>query len=108
MIEEDAEFEEEFLSDRDPSILHFLLAAGDDLNSKQLRDDLMTMLIAGHETTAAVLTWTFHLLSQHPKIAKEVQNEVSLLLLLVAWLLAAEVVFFYCLVALNTFSVLLE
>ena len=62
MEEENAQFEEEFLSDRDPSILHFLLAAGDDLTSKQLRDDLMTMLIAGHETTAAVLTWTFYLL----------------------------------------------
>ncbi|OAE21428.1 hypothetical protein AXG93_3506s1020 [Marchantia polymorpha subsp. ruderalis] len=33
------------------------------VTSKQLRDDLMTMLIAGHETSAAVLTWTFYLLS---------------------------------------------
>jgi beta-ring hydroxylase len=30
-----------------------LLVSGDEINSKQLRDDLMTMLIAGHETTAA-------------------------------------------------------
>jgi len=30
----------------------------------QLRDDLMTMLIAGHETTAAVLTWSIFLLAQ--------------------------------------------
>ena len=52
-------------------------ATGDDINSKQLRDDLMTMLIAGHETTAAVLTWTFFLLSQHPEDAKRVQEEVS-------------------------------
>lgn len=34
------------------------------VSSKQLRDDLMTMLIAGHETSAAVLTWTFYLLSK--------------------------------------------
>lgn len=34
------------------------------VSSKQLRDDLMTMLIAGHETSAAVLTWTFYLLSR--------------------------------------------
>lgn len=27
---------------------------------RQLRDDLMTLLIAGHETTAAMLTWTLH------------------------------------------------
>lgn len=36
----------------------------------------MTLLIAGHETTAAVLTWTFFLLSQHPDDAKRLQEEV--------------------------------
>ena len=49
--EEDAEFVEEFLSESDPSILHFLLASGEQISSKQMRDDLMTMLVAGHETT---------------------------------------------------------
>ena len=40
---------------RDPSLLRFLVDMRDaDLDDKQLRDDLMTMLIAGHETTAAV------------------------------------------------------
>ena len=34
------------------------------VSSKQLRDDLMTMLITGYETSAAVLTWTFYLLSK--------------------------------------------
>lgn len=34
------------------------------VSSKQLRDDLMTLLIAGHETSAAVLTWAFYLLSK--------------------------------------------
>jgi cytochrome P450 family 97 subfamily B polypeptide 3 len=43
---------------RDPSLLRFLVDIRDaDPSDKQLRDDLMTMLIAGHETTAAVLTW---------------------------------------------------
>ena len=36
----------------------------------------MTMLVAGHETTAAVLTWTLHLLSEHPDIADRVREEV--------------------------------
>ncbi|KAG5014022.1 hypothetical protein JHK86_026283 [Glycine max] len=62
--EEELQFHEEYMNEKDPSILHFLLASGDDVSSKQLRDDLMTMLIAGHETSAAVLTWTFYLLSK--------------------------------------------
>ena len=74
---EDAAWEEEFLSEADPSILHFLVAGGDDINSKQLRDDLMTLLIAGHETTAAVLTWTMHLLSSHPEVVERIRAEVG-------------------------------
>jgi cytochrome P450 len=46
---EDEEWTEDFVGERDPSILHFLLASGDQISSKQLRDDLMTLLIAGHE-----------------------------------------------------------
>ena len=36
----------------------------------------MTMLIAGHETTAAVLTWTVYCLSQHPHHTRRLQREV--------------------------------
>ena len=36
----------------------------------------MTMLIAGHETTAAVLTWTVYCLSQHPQYLRRLQQEV--------------------------------
>lgn len=62
----------------DPSLLRFLVdMRGADPSDKQLRDDLMTMLIAGHETTAAVLTWTLFLLMQHPEIAARVVAEVD-------------------------------
>jgi beta-ring hydroxylase len=37
----------------------------------------MTMLIAGHETSAAVLTWTFYLLSKYPKVMAKLQDEVD-------------------------------
>ena len=47
------------------------------VSSQQLRDDLMTLLIAGHETTAAVLTWTLHCLVQHPKFIGQLQKEVG-------------------------------
>lgn len=50
---------------------------GADVNDRQLRDDLMTMLIAGHETTAAVLTWAVFLLSQNPSKLKKAQEEVD-------------------------------
>ncbi|XP_010245680.1 PREDICTED: protein LUTEIN DEFICIENT 5, chloroplastic-like isoform X2 [Nelumbo nucifera] len=78
MVEqEELQFHEEYMNEQDPSILHFLLASGDDVSSKQLRDDLMTMLIAGHETSAAVLTWTFYLLSTEPSVMSKLQNEVD-------------------------------
>ncbi|KAM1095910.1 hypothetical protein EV1_010775 [Malus domestica] len=75
--EEELQFHEEYMNEQDPSILHFLLASGDDVSSKQLRDDLMTMLIAGHETSAAVLTWTFYLLSMEPGVMAKLQEEAD-------------------------------
>lgn len=43
------------------SLLDFLVTMrGEDVSTTQLRDDLMTMLVAGHETTAALLTWTIY------------------------------------------------
>ena len=42
----------------------------------------MTMLIAGHETTAAVLTWTVYCLTSHPEVVAQVHREVSSLLVL--------------------------
>ena len=61
-----------------PSLLRFLVdMRGEETSSKQLRDDLMTMLIAGHETTAALLTWTFYELSQQPELYAKVRKEVD-------------------------------
>lgn len=78
MVEEnDEEFVEEFLSKADPSILHFLIASGDQITSKQLRDDLMTLLIAGHETTAAVLTWTMHCIVGDAEVTRRIQEEAD-------------------------------
>lgn len=66
----------------DASILRFLVdMRGEDVSSMVLRDDLMTMLIAGHETTAAMLTWALFELSRGPPgLMKEVQHEVRTVL----------------------------
>jgi cytochrome P450 len=63
------------------SLLRFLVdMRGEDTTSLQLRDDLMTMLIAGHETTAAVLTWTFYELARNPVLYRQVQQEIDTVL----------------------------
>ncbi|KAJ0810829.1 putative cytochrome P450 [Helianthus annuus] len=63
---------------KDASLLRFLVdMRGVDVDDRQLRDDLMTMLIAGHETTAAVLTWAVFLLAQHPDKMKKAQAEID-------------------------------
>jgi len=63
---------------KDPSMLRFLIdLKGEQVDNKQMRDDLITLLIAGHETTAAVLTWLVYALSQHPECLKVVQKEID-------------------------------
>jgi cytochrome P450 len=44
---------------------------------KQLRDELMTMLLAGHDTTALTLTYTWYLLSEHPEVRSQVHAELD-------------------------------
>ncbi|CAA0830350.1 Carotene epsilon-monooxygenase- chloroplastic [Striga hermonthica] len=69
--------EEEYVNDTDPSILRFLLASREEVSSTQLRDDLLSMLVAGHETTGSVLTWTAYLLSKDPSSLRKAQEEVD-------------------------------
>lgn len=60
---------------RKNDLLQHLIDA--DLSDKIIRDQMLTMLIAGHDTTTALLAWTFALLGQHPKIHQEVVNEID-------------------------------
>jgi cytochrome P450 len=46
------------------------------LDDIQLRDEAMTLLLAGHETTANALTWTWYLLAQHPDVDTRVRDEL--------------------------------
>lgn len=46
------------------------------MSDRQLRDEVVTMFLAGHETTANALTWTWFLLGQHPQIQQQLHDEV--------------------------------
>jgi cytochrome P450 len=66
-------------------LLTMLLAARDEetgtqMSDHQLRDEVMTFFLAGHETTAKALTWTFYLLSQHVGVRSRLQREVDAVL----------------------------
>lgn len=50
---------------------------GESMSDRELLDEIMTLIIAGHETTASALTWTWYLLSQHPEVAARLRQEVA-------------------------------
>jgi cytochrome P450 len=42
-----------------------------------MRDELVTLLLAGHETTASTLSWAFYLIDQHPEVARRLHEEAA-------------------------------
>ena len=62
-------------------ILSMLIAArfedGEPMEDAEIRDQLMTLLLAGHETTATALAWTFDLLLRHPEALARLTAEVD-------------------------------
>jgi cytochrome P450 len=52
-------------------------SAGEGMSRRQLRDELLTLFIAGHETTAHALSWTLHLLATHPEVAARLSHEID-------------------------------
>lgn len=50
---------------------------GAGMSDQQLRDEAVTILIAGHETTANVLSWAMHLIGQHPAVQEQMREEVA-------------------------------
>lgn len=62
-------------------LLTFLLRAQDDeghgMDDAQLRDEALTLLLAGHETTASGLSWALYLLALHPQVQDRARQEVT-------------------------------
>ena len=64
-------------------LLSMLLGAQDDegdhggLSDRQLRDEIVTIFLAGHETTASALTWSWTLLAQNPAVEARLHNELD-------------------------------
>lgn len=56
-------------------LVSLLIDAG--LDDELIRDQLLTMLIAGHDTSTALLSWTLHLLGSHPQVLTELQTEID-------------------------------
>lgn len=67
----------------EPNVLAQLIAATDDegdgtrMNDQQLRDEVMTLLVAGHETVATALTWTWYLLAKNPDAEAKLHQELE-------------------------------
>ena len=51
--------------------------AGEGLTDHEIRDEVMTLLLAGHETTANALTWTWYLLSGAPEVTARLHDEID-------------------------------
>jgi cytochrome P450 len=70
------------LEDADDDVLALLLRAADaegGLDEREVRDELVTLVIAGHETVASCLTWTLLLLAQHPEVQHRLAAELDAL-----------------------------
>ncbi len=62
-------------------LISMLLAArdedGEQMSDEQVRDEAMTLFLAGHDTTTNALTWTWYLLSQHPEVERKLHAELD-------------------------------
>ncbi|WP_292938479.1 cytochrome P450 [Noviherbaspirillum sp.] len=61
-------------------IMHEGEEAGSSMSPQEVRDQMLTIFAAGHETTAQALTWTWYLLSQHPEVEARLHAELDAVL----------------------------
>lgn len=69
-------------SEHEGDLLGLLMSATDDgdgegMTPKQLRDEVLTLVLAGFETTAVALSWTLYLVAKHPEVARKLAEEAT-------------------------------
>ncbi|MET1053972.1 MAG: cytochrome P450 [Pedobacter sp.] len=73
---QDGRTEDDFLSmlmtARDPE-------TGEGMSDKEIIDELLTLIVAGHETTASALNWAWYLLATHPQVYQQMKLEIQAL-----------------------------
>ena len=67
---------------RDGDIVDRLIVAsesedGSGMSNEQMRDEIITLMLAGHETSATALTWTFYLLAKNPDVENNLREELA-------------------------------
>lgn len=76
-------YEHEKTGGNSTDLLGMLLSVRDEndrgrkLMPRQVRDEALTIMMAGHETTANALSWTWVLLAQHPEVLEKLQSEIA-------------------------------
>jgi cytochrome P450 len=67
--------------DGDDALSRLIVSTGREADPRvgrqRMRDELITLLLAGHETTASTLSWTFHLIDQHPQVWERLHAEAT-------------------------------
>lgn len=51
--------------------------SGQFMQDRQMINEILTLIVAGHETTASTLNWTWYLISQHPEVEERLSNELN-------------------------------
>lgn len=60
---------------KDDDLLGILLQMRDQISNDHIRDEVLTLILSGHETTANVMSWAFSYLAKNPKIKKQLEDE---------------------------------
>lgn len=62
---------------KDDDLLGILLQMRDQISTDHIRDEVLTLILSGHETTANVMSWAFSYLAKNPKIQKQLEDEAD-------------------------------